>query len=64
VGGVSYNNMSDNLIQSSMDVELLSAWFCPYAARAVMALGEKCPGQFTLTQAMKIKPPKSLGMCI
>jgi len=45
-----------------MDVELLSAWFCPYAARAVMALGEKCPGQFTLTQAMKIKPPKSLGI--
>lgn len=44
-------------------VELLSAWFCPYAQRAVMALMERCaPGDFTITNAMEINhdPPKRL----
>mmetsp|Transcript_4564 Transcript_4564/g.8166 ORF Transcript_4564/g.8166 Transcript_4564/m.8166 type:complete len:261 (-) Transcript_4564:176-958(-) len=38
-------------------IELLSAWFCPYAQRAWIALEEKCPGNFTVSEAMERKPP-------
>ncbi|KAL9185472.1 hypothetical protein ACHAXT_003249 [Thalassiosira profunda] len=41
------------------DVELLSGWFCPYAQRAWIAMEEKCPGTFTVTNAMEVKPPRS-----
>mmetsp|Transcript_35854 Transcript_35854/g.65778 ORF Transcript_35854/g.65778 Transcript_35854/m.65778 type:complete len:248 (+) Transcript_35854:328-1071(+) len=41
-------------------IELLSAWFCPYAQRAWIALEEKCTtGTFTVTESMKRQPPKS-----
>ena len=35
-------------------MELLSAWFCPYAQRVWMAMELKCPGQFKVTEALKI----------
>lgn len=38
-------------------IELLSAWFCPYAQRAWIALEEKCPGKFTVTESMTIDTP-------
>jgi glutathione S-transferase len=38
-------------------LELLSAWFCPYAQRAWMAMEIKCPGQFKVTEALKITSP-------
>jgi len=38
-------------------MELLSAWFCPYAQRAWMAMEIKCPGQFKVTEALKITDP-------
>lgn len=44
--------------QPNDDLELLSAWFCPYAQRAWIAMGEKCdPGTFKVTEAMKTVPP-------
>lgn len=39
---------------SKEEMELLSAWFCPYAQRAWMAMEIKCPGQFKVTEALKI----------
>mmetsp|Transcript_53250 Transcript_53250/g.113138 ORF Transcript_53250/g.113138 Transcript_53250/m.113138 type:complete len:251 (-) Transcript_53250:52-804(-) len=41
------------------EVELLSAWFCPYAQRAWIALEERCPGRFAVTESMKIRPPST-----
>lgn len=46
-----------NGISEGPNVELLSAWFCPYAQRAWIALEEKCEGAFAVTEAMKRKPP-------
>lgn len=45
---MSYNNK----------IELLSAWFCPYAQRTWIALEAKCSGKFTVTESIKIIPPK------
>eukprot|EP00986_Skeletonema_menzelii_P008432 scaffold3541_cov106-Skeletonema_menzelii.AAC.2 len=42
---------------SNEEMELLSAWFCPYAQRAWMAMEIKCPGQFKVTEALKITSP-------
>lgn len=40
------------------DIELLSAWFCPYAQRAWIALNEKLGvGNFQITEAMKTMEP-------
>mmetsp|Transcript_24295 Transcript_24295/g.38119 ORF Transcript_24295/g.38119 Transcript_24295/m.38119 type:complete len:263 (+) Transcript_24295:297-1085(+) len=39
------------------EMELLSAWFCPYAQRAWMAMELKCPGKFKVTEALAITSP-------
>ena len=42
-------------------IELLSGWFCPYAQRAWIALEEKCAGDFAVTEALRINPPRTLS---
>mmetsp|Transcript_4165 Transcript_4165/g.6088 ORF Transcript_4165/g.6088 Transcript_4165/m.6088 type:complete len:267 (+) Transcript_4165:365-1165(+) len=42
---------------SSEEMELLSAWYCPYAQRAWIAMEIKCPGKFKVTEALKITSP-------
>ena len=43
---------------SKQNIELLSAWFCPYAQRAWIALNEKLGvGNFQITEAMKTMEP-------
>lgn len=49
--------MSAGSSETPKKIELLSAWFCPYAQRAWIAMEEKCPGEFSLTESMKIVPP-------
>ena len=39
------------------EMELLSAWYCPYAQRAWIAMELKCPGKFKLTEALHITSP-------
>ena len=48
---------SPPVTDSSVEMELLSAWFCPYAQRAWMTMEIKCPGQFKVTEALKITSP-------
>ena len=43
---------------NTQDIELLSAWFCPYAQRAWIALNEKLGvGNFQITEAMRTMEP-------
>ena len=43
---------------NNQNIELLSAWFCPYAQRAWIALNEKLGvGNFQITEAMKTMEP-------
>jgi len=44
-------------MDNSKKLELLSAWFCPYAQRAWMAMELKCKGQYHVTEAIKITSP-------
>jgi glutathione S-transferase len=44
----------------SEKLELLSAWFCPYAQRAWMAMEIKCPGQFKVIEALQITSPNGV----
>ena len=46
-----------NWINPPKKFELLSAWFCPYAQRAWMAMEVKCKGQYHVTEAIKITSP-------
>uniref|UniRef100_A0A7S4J9A9 Glutathione transferase n=1 Tax=Odontella aurita TaxID=265563 RepID=A0A7S4J9A9_9STRA len=39
---------------SSNQIELLSAWFCPFAQRAWIAMEEKCSDKYKLTNAMEV----------
>lgn len=50
-------NDDDSSSGGSKKMELLSAWFCPYAQRAWMAMEIKCPGQFQVTEALAITSP-------
>lgn len=47
----------DGEMDNSKKLELLSAWFCPYAQRAWMAMELKCKGQYHVTEAIKITSP-------
>lgn len=49
--------MGDTTIAAAEEMELLSAWFCPYAQRAWIAMELKCPGKFKLTEALRITSP-------
>lgn len=47
--------MSVTAGESTPKIKLLSAWFCPYAQRAWIALEEKCSGNFTVVESMNKK---------
>lgn len=38
-------------------IELLSAWFCPYAQRTWMSMEIKCPGRYHVTEALVTTSP-------